>query len=150
MAGRGLRTAMTAPACLRCEGAPALTADVSPPDIAFFTCPRCGRRYAQSAGGQLTFRWGHPISFALYPMIFVRAPAELQTSQVDTFVADYPPETLEAAVAEIRLELETPTQQVRDILECPAPEAELRDYLRRFCERADVALAARDGPPSGR
>ena len=60
---------MTTPTCLRCEGAPALTADASPPDIAFFTCPRCGRRYAQSRGGRLTFRWGHPISFALYPMM---------------------------------------------------------------------------------
>ena len=132
---------MSEPLCLRCDGVELVRADEVSPEIAFYTCPRCERRYAQRPGGALTFRWLHPISLALYPTIFDAAPDKIDPLRIDKQFAHFPPEQLAAMAAEIRLELETPTQPVRDILECRAPEAELRAYLRLFCERAELSAA---------
>ncbi len=111
--------------------------------MTFFVCPQCSRRYALRSGGNLTFRWGHPISLALYPVIFTEAPAKVDPARIDAQLADYSDAHLAAAVAEIRLELAQPTQAVREILECVAPEAQLRAYLEVFCDRADQLRAAR-------
>lgn len=46
-------------------------------------------------------------------------------------------ERIKLIVQEIKLELDDPTQQVRDIVECRASEDDLRKYLRCVAERLD-------------
>ena len=128
----------TLPSCLICDGV-ALSRDAqSPADVAFFECPECHRRYALQPGKALTFRWGHPISQALYPVMFAEAPQDREDGAI---AADLPALQGEARlrhIAEIEHELDRPTQTVRDILDCIADEAALRNYLRRYCA---VAMA---------
>ena len=66
--------------CLRCKTVPLTEAGPSDPRIAFFECPSCRRQYALRPGKQLTFRWLHPISLALYagPVRRVACPAGLR------------------------------------------------------------------------
>ncbi len=131
---------MSEPHCLRCESV-ALDTRPGPAGIAFFECPRCRRRYAQTPGKGLTFRWGHPISFALYPVIFEARPDEAPDAEIDAAIAATAMGEVAAAIAEIRLELASPSQNVGEILDCVAPEAALRRYLERFCERAESGAA---------
>ena len=128
--------------CLRCEEVALLGAPTDAAGVEFFSCPRCGRNYARRSGKPLTYRWGHPISLALYPMIFEPAPAQVSAAQIDRLLGQTAFDDLAAALAEIRLELASPTQPVRQILDCIAPEAELRQYLDLYCQRGDV-LAGR-------
>ncbi len=46
-------------------------------------------------------------------------------------------EQIRLIVEEIKLELDDPTQQIRDILECRASEEDLRNYLRCVAERLE-------------
>jgi hypothetical protein len=140
---------MSGEMCLRCDQVALVSVPVDAADIQFFRCPRCTRNYARKSGKPLTFRWGHPISLALYPVIFERAPVAVSAAQIDRVLGQTAFADLAAALAEIRLELASPTQPVRDMLDCVAPEAELRQYLDLYCERGDVLLAGRrDGEPN--
>lgn len=122
--------------CLRCKTV--LLVEVEHhPGIRFFDCPNCGRRYALKPHKQLTFRWLHPITLALYGVIFDRAPVERAGSIAQSFVEQKSPEQLDRIVKEIRLELNDPTQQVRDTLSCVASEEELRRYLWAFVGRVE-------------
>jgi hypothetical protein len=106
----------------------------------FFECLACGRQYALRPGQELTYRWRHPISLALYGVIFdpptnaavLRAAESLREGRSDDEIA--------ALVKEIRLELNDPTQQVRDILDCRATEEELRNFLGLVCLSIESAL----------
>ena len=129
--------------CLRCDDATLVRVDDGAAAGAFFRCPGCGQDYAQFPGRSLTFRWGHPISLALYPVLFEARPADIEPSSIDRQLAAIDTAELRAAVKEIRLELDRPTQAVRDILESRAPEPELRRYLQLYAERAEMALASR-------
>ncbi len=93
-------------------------------------------------GQHLTFRWLHPISLALYDVLFDHAPTKRVAEVAAAFVERLPAKEREAFVREIQLELNEPTQQVRDILDCRASEQELRDYLRRFCEHLEPSRGA--------
>jgi hypothetical protein len=46
------------------------------------------------------------------------------------FAIQQSPERIKIIVDEIKLELEEPTQWVRDILDCRASEGKLREFLR--------------------
>ena len=126
--------------CLRCKTVTLVELEPLDPRITFFECPDCRRHYALQPGKQLTFRWLHPISLALYGVIFDLAPTERVADVVASFVEQRPAEELEVFVREIKLELDEPTQQVRDILDCRASEQELRDYLRLFCDRLEQSV----------
>lgn len=52
--------------CLRCTRQALAALSVPSAETTFFECPSCGRHYAHTTGRPLTFRWGHPISLALY------------------------------------------------------------------------------------
>lgn len=98
--------------------------------MAFFECPSCRRHFARKHGGALTYRWGHPVSLALYGVLFASDPlteapriAESLRQQGRT------PEALAAFAEEIERELAQPTQQVRDILGSKASEAACRAFL---------------------
>lgn len=116
--------------CLRCKNV-FLEQLASPPAIFFYVCPQCERQYAKK--DRLTFRWGHPISLALYPVIFDEFPcghAEIAKIFKDTM----PDEEIKVMVKEIELELEYPTQNVREILDSCATETELRKYLKLLAQ----------------
>lgn len=119
--------------CLRCKTID-LTETEQYPKIRFFLCPNCGRRYALKPGQQLTFRWRHEVTLALYEIIAEPDPVERAPEIARRFALWYSREELDMIVKEIRLELEEPTQRVRDTLGCRASEEELRRYLSAFCE----------------
>ncbi len=117
--------------CVRCK-LPLTESGPSYPGIAFFDCLACGRQYALKPGKGLTFRWLHPISLALYGIQCDEFPSRRVEEIIASFISWYPIEQLRSWAREIALELEEPSQRVRDILDCRAPEGELRDFLRRF------------------
>jgi len=124
------------PHCLRCKTMELSELD-SPEGISFFECPKCHRPFARKSGGALCFRWLHPISLILYPVIFEANPGQSCERVADMLAEQESSERIKLIVQEIRLELDDPTQQVRDILECHASEAELRKYLRCVADRLD-------------
>ena len=124
--------------CLRCEGVPLNVSAVAQSGMAFFECPRCQRSYALPLGKSLTFRWGHPISHALYPVMFSSTPLAGADWAVKAVLEDRTAEERAAIVEEILLELNNPTQRVVDILDCKCSEADAREYLRRYCEIASA------------
>jgi hypothetical protein len=83
----------------------------------------------------LCSRWPGPLGLILYPVIFADNPAEDCERVADMFAKQESRERIKLIVQEIKLELDDPTQQVRDIVECQASEDELRKYLRCVAER---------------
>jgi hypothetical protein len=120
--------------CLRCKTT-GLIASASPGGISFFECPKCHRNFARKPGGALCFRWPHPIGLILYPVIFADDPSQDCERVADLFAKQQSSERIKLFVQEIKLELDDPTQQVRDILECHASEDDLRKYLRCVADR---------------
>src|SRR5215510_11796280 len=119
--------------CLRCLNVFLEERD-SHTSIDFFECPNCHRRYARRKGGNLTYRWLHPISLPLYTILFVQNPVARANEITEM---QFPPDqfsidSLRHMVEEIDLELESPTQQVLEILDNPQSEAECREFLRAF------------------
>jgi hypothetical protein len=127
--------------CLRCKTVALVPVESDAEGIAFFECPACHRQYALKPGKGLTFRWLHPISLPLYSVLFERSPAGRAADVAASLVRDRPAEDLAVIVREIRLELDDPTQEVRDILDSPTPEAELRAFLRLVVEGIEKSLA---------
>jgi hypothetical protein len=134
--------------CLRCQTVKLNEVGPVTPEMTFFECPSCGRHYALKPGKRLTFRWMHPISLVLYVTQFDETPVGRAKEVAASFIKDRPAEQLALIAREIRLELEEPTQQVRDILDCPAPEAELREFLRLVVEEFE-SLAQAEGIDGG-
>src|SRR6516225_7816019 len=103
--------------CLRCKTTELFALD-SPNDISFYECPSCHRNFAQKPRGALHFRWMHPISLILYPLIFEKHPMryfEQVAAQASTQDSPPTPDSIERTrriIQEIRLELDDPTQQV--------------------------------------
>jgi hypothetical protein len=125
--------------CLRCRTVVLLPLP-SPPGIAFYECPACQRHYALKPGKQLTFRWLNPISVALYGVIFESKPAERAKFVAELIFEQNSIAYLKAMVAEIRLELEDPTQQVRDIVGCHASDEQLREFLSLFTNEIEQLI----------
>ena len=88
----------------------------------------------------MTFRWLHPITVALYGVIFDRNPV-LRAGQVAESLASEPAEWRAALLREIVLELADPTQDLADTLDLAAPDAVLRDFLRELATRLETASA---------
>ena len=122
------------PHCLRCKTTELISV-ASPGGISFFECPECHRNFARKSGGALCFRWPHPIGLVLYPVIFADDPGRDCERVAEMFAKQETSERIRLIVQEIKLELDDPTQQVRDILECHASEDDLRKYLGCVSER---------------
>jgi hypothetical protein len=120
---------MSNPVCPRCKTATLTPLPDSASDVRFFACPQCRRQYAQAPGGALSFRWGHPISLALYPVLFDLDPGPRAPDVARDMLRRWTPEEARFALAEIQLELDSPTQDVRDILGSRAPEDRCREFL---------------------
>jgi hypothetical protein len=95
-------------------------------------------------GRKLCFRWLHPISLALYEVIFRRDPVRYFEESLARRVEARPTKEWAASakrmIGEIRLELEDPTQPVRDIIGCRASEEDLREYLRLVADDLERRL----------
>ena len=85
----------------------------------------------------MCFRWLHPISLVLYPVIFEVDPGQHCERIADMFAKHESIERIKLIVQEIKLELDDPTQQIRDILKCHASEEDLRKYLLCVADRLD-------------
>jgi hypothetical protein len=129
--------------CLRCKGS-TVPAGREVGNYAY-ACPQCGRHYTLKNSGRLVFRWGHPISLVLYPVIFDEKPSARATEVAGRFVAEQSPEWQSELIREIELELREPTQAVRDILDCRGSEQELREFLRLVASHVAEALRGRAG-----
>ena len=126
--------------CLRCAATTLCVLPESSQEMTFFECPTCLRHFALKEGGSLTYRWLHPVSLALYGVLFKREPLEHAQRIAEMLVRNRPPERIATLVEEIELELEHPTQQVRDIIENVASEAKCRAFLAAVVHklRADL------------
>ncbi len=115
--------------CLYCKSVTLIKLPESDEQIAFFSCPQCHRQFARSPGKALTERWGGALSLVLYGVIFSSRPQDDADRIVAMLRAQKTPEQLAWIEREIRLELASPKQQVRDILDLRASEADLREFL---------------------
>lgn len=138
-----MNQAKSAPAvlCLRCSTTDLRRLSESTQEVEFFECPSCLRHYASKSGGALTYRWLHPISLALYGVIFESRPLEHAQRIVESLVRDRPPEEIVVFVEEIELELEHPTQQVRSIIGNVASETECREFLTAVARKMRERLS---------
>lgn len=116
--------------CLRCKTQSLAELVSGDQRIRFFECPQCQRHYALQPGKRLTFRWLHPVSLVIYSWLYRSHP------HIDSMAAEFvnhrSPEELQRIVEEVRLELDEPTQDVRDILDSATSEKDLREMLREF------------------
>src|SRR5262245_23658617 len=129
--------------CLRCKTVTLTEVGPVRPDIRFFECRRCRRQYALEPSKQLTFRWLHPITLALYGVIVDADPVARAVSAATMFIEQQTPEQSQQMIDEIRLELADPTQQIRDTLDCRASEEKLREFLRVFADNLEQLVAER-------
>ncbi|UCC81878.1 MAG: hypothetical protein JSW46_12810 [Gemmatimonadota bacterium] len=125
--------------CLRCKDVGLRPTD-SADGYEFFKCPRCERRFTKSPGmTALHDRWGNAISYVLYDVIFARDPPAEAERVAATVAEEHTREHIDTLIAEIRLELADPVQQVRDILNQDQPEEVLREYLRLLADHLEAA-----------
>jgi hypothetical protein len=132
-----------ASACLRCSGQALVHLPSQGNEIEFFECPACLRQYARQLGGSLTYRWLHPISLVLYGFSSRSKPSKSFASRATLSVQKGRTSAeIAAFVQEVEIELQEPTQQVRDILNTEASEAECRAFLASV-----VSLIRRSAQP---
>ncbi len=131
--------------CPRCRTVGLETLDASP-GITFYRCPGCSRQYARTPGAGLVDRWLSPVSLALYGVIFESDAIPHAPRIAQDLTRERDPASLAALAREIQLELDEPTQQVRDILPMAAPKTE--EHLRAFLQAVvDQLRQASDGAP---
>jgi len=104
-------------------------------EIEFYECPSCERSYARKCGAPLAYRWLHPVTVALYGVVFDEDPVARAVTQADAFSQARSPDELRRIVEEIELELSKPTHRVCDALGSRASEEKCREYLRAFTAR---------------
>lgn len=97
-------------------------------EIRFFECPVCRRQYQKKQGCALTYRWLHPVSLVLYGLFRVEDDRASQIRYAATAFLECE-EQADCMVREIELELESPTQQICEILDTPASEQQCRAFL---------------------
>jgi len=73
----------------------------------------------------------------LYPVMFEANPGKHCKRVAEMFAKHESGEQIRLIVQEIQLELDNPTQPVRDILESQASEEDLRKYLRCVADRLE-------------
>lgn len=121
--------------CLRCASVKLLMLPESSQEMTFYHCPQCHRQFARRPGQALTERWLGALSLVLYSVIFSPKPQTEVNRIVAILRAQQNAESLVWIEREIRLELASPTQNVRDILDLPASEQDLREFLALMADR---------------
>jgi hypothetical protein len=120
--------------CLRCDSPKLNVLPESNDQITFYQCPSCLRQYAQRAGRTLCDRWLSPLGIVLYGIQFEPNPQAGAERVARSLLQQQKPEEITRMIFEIEAELQEPRQQVRDILDLPQAEEELRAFLRRVVE----------------
>ena len=115
--------------CLRCSNVALAPLPVVSHEINFYECPSCYRHYAQKPGGSLTFRWLHPTSLVLYKFDNGLNPADYAPHVAREISKSRYAQDIEAFRREIELELEQPSQPVREILDTQTSEEACRGLL---------------------
>lgn len=133
---RSFGVSMKTQYCPRCRTA-ILTETDHAENIRFFLCSNCNRRYALQPGQALTSRWREAITLPLHEVCQSKVPIQHALRVARKFVSQWSSKELDWIVQEIKLELDDPTQRVRDTLDCNASEVELRQYLLLFCEHVE-------------
>ena len=135
--------------CPRCDN---IRLEQLPGDEArFVSCPDCGRVFRVTSDGELVEKWLGPRSLVLYPVLSEDHPQKEASRIADELFASSEPgkrsvfrrfsrEQLRQVISEIRLELERPTQNVRDILHLRAKETDLREYLALVADHLGMKL----------
>lgn len=117
--------------CLRCPDStlePLLLSDI------FYRCHKCDREYCLS--GSLTFRWGHPLTVALYIAMFDATPDENVEDHAKHLLYLKDSAWLKNLVDEAELELKLNSQMLQHMHgHSSATEAQLRLYLSRLVDR---------------
>jgi hypothetical protein len=129
--------------CLRCPGS-ALRPTGSAGTLQFLECPRCSRRYSRDGDRALTERWPGSLGLALYGVIVTERPQEPEHVGRNADGLGH----LDAGslIGEIRLELASPSQPVREILPgMRASEVDLRTYLGLLADELDRRRRANHG-----
>jgi hypothetical protein len=126
--------------CLRCSDIELIRLPGSTNSITFFECPACHRQYAQKPEGALVYRWLHPVSLPLYAVLFEAEPLSQAQAVAEGFVRSYSRDQLTIMIDEIELELQHPTQNVRDILDSLASEEKCREFLKACVAHIRSAL----------
>lgn len=126
--------------CLYCESVKLIVLPESGKQITFFLCPHCHRHFAQPPGNSLTERWGGALSLVLYGVIFSPTPQTEADRTVALLRTQNSREALARMESEIRLELASPKQNVRDILDLRASEQDLREFLAQVADKLHEAL----------
>jgi hypothetical protein len=72
----------------------------------------------------------HPVSLALYCILFNREPLSAAPFVAKELMRDRSREASLKMIEEIELELKRPTQNVREILDNPQSEEECREFLQ--------------------
>jgi len=80
------------------------------------------------------------VTIALYGVIFDDEPAPRAESLAEDLTKGRSREELLEMIEEIELELDQPTQPVREALENRATEEKCREYLRAFVSRLRLRL----------
>jgi Zn-finger nucleic acid-binding protein len=141
--------------CPRCETVELET--TSSDVVKFFACPQCGRHFRATSDGKLVEKWLGPLSLVLYPVIFEKQPQKEAGRIADELYAASDPgrrsmfrpfarDKLKQMLSEIQMELEHPTQKIRDILDAQGEEADLREYIALVAERLGGLLAGGETP----
>lgn len=120
--------------CLRCNSTPLTALPESNDQITFYQCPSCLRQYAQRADRTLCDRWLSPLSIVLYGLQFESQPLAGAERVARALLQQRKPEEITNMISEIEAELQEPRQQVRDILNLPQAEEEVRAFLRQVVE----------------
>lgn len=131
--------------CLRCDSTPLTALPDSNDQIAFYQCPSCLRQYAKRAGQPLCDRWLSPLSLVLYGIQFEPRPQAGAERAARSLLQQQTPEEITRMISEIEAELQEPRQQVRDILNLPQAEEEVRAFLRRVVEYWRAEIEAQEG-----
>jgi len=132
-------------ACLRCDSTPLTALPDSNDQITFYQCPTCLRQYAQRAGRTLCDRWLSSLSIVLYGIQFEPHPQAGAERVARSLLQQQTPEEITRMISEIEAELQEPRQQVRDILNLPQAEEEVRAFLRRVVECWRAEIEAQEG-----
>lgn len=129
--------------CPRCGTIALIPLPESSRDILFFRCPQCQRQFAQRSGQGLSERWRGALSLVLYGVIFSPRP-QTEAGRIAALLCEQQArETLIWIENEIRLELASPSQNVRDILDLRASEQDLREFLALVADRLHEELEKR-------
>ena len=129
-------------ACPRCDNGVLLPQQDSPEGVTFYRCDQCDWQFTQGTGESVHDRWLSPLSIVLYSQIFEPNP-ETTAEKNARLIVEQNAELIPTILEEIERELQSPTQQVSEILDLVfKDETKLRSHLRELAKHLRSAIQA--------